>query len=54
MMELLKQRVESQKKATNQTLNELYSKLQNEKETRQQKIEHDYMRCKKTTTSAFT
>uniref|UniRef100_A0A674MG13 Cilia- and flagella-associated protein 91 n=1 Tax=Takifugu rubripes TaxID=31033 RepID=A0A674MG13_TAKRU len=48
-VDLLKQRVMSQEKATNQTLNKLYSKIQNEKEKRQQAIHDDYMRCKKTT-----
>ncbi|TNN04295.1 hypothetical protein fugu_001324 [Takifugu bimaculatus] len=43
-VDLLKQRVMSQEKATNQTLNKLYSKIQNEKEKRQQAIHDDYMR----------
>uniref|UniRef100_A0A674NSD6 Cilia- and flagella-associated protein 91 n=1 Tax=Takifugu rubripes TaxID=31033 RepID=A0A674NSD6_TAKRU len=43
-LDLLKQRVMSQEKATNQTLNKLYSKIQNEKEKRQQAIHDDYMR----------
>lgn len=53
-MDLLKQRVMSQEKATNQTLNKLFSKIQNEKETRQQSIHDDYMRCKKTTLLELT
>lgn len=53
-VDLLKQRIMSQKKATNQKLNNLYSEIQNEKATRQQKIHSDYMRGKKTTISNLT
>lgn len=49
----MKQRVETQRKATNQTLNDLYYKLQNETETRNRRIHNDYMRCKRTGTSAY-
>uniref|UniRef100_H3D8U5 Cilia- and flagella-associated protein 91 n=1 Tax=Tetraodon nigroviridis TaxID=99883 RepID=H3D8U5_TETNG len=43
-VDLLRERVEAQKKATNKTLNDLYNKLQNETETRKHKIHSDYMR----------
>lgn len=47
----LRRRDEAWKEATSQRLNQVYSKLQKDKETRQQKIKNDYARGKTTATS---
>ncbi|XP_042351125.1 cilia- and flagella-associated protein 91 [Plectropomus leopardus] len=44
LKDLLRQRDEAQKEVTNERLNQIYSKLLKEKETKQQKIHSDYIR----------
>ncbi|XP_029386659.1 cilia- and flagella-associated protein 91 [Echeneis naucrates] len=44
LKDLLKQRDEAQKEVTNERLNQIYSKLQKDKEIKQQKLQNDYLR----------
>lgn len=54
LKDLLRRRDEAQKEVTNDRLNQIYSKLLKDKETKQQKIHNDYLRCKITAVSALT
>lgn len=51
LRDLLRQRDEAQKEVTRERLTKIYSKLQKDQDTKQQKIHNDYIRCKAT---AFT
>lgn len=46
LKDLLQQRHEAQIEATNERLNQIYSKLEKEKDTKLHKIHNDYIKCK--------
>lgn len=52
LKDLLTRRDEAQKEVTSERLTQIYSKHQKDKETRLQKIDNDYMRCKTSTATA--